>query len=305
MSRELTLVLVAQESAGSRVLRAAAETGHRLAAVLTSPEAEPTGSRSVTEAADVLHVPVWPAELVRDPGLAERLEAEGVDLLLNIHSLFIVHPNVLVAPTIGCFNLHPGPLPEYAGLNAPSWAIYNGESSHAVTLHWMQPGIDTGPIAYRIDFPIREDESALAVTAKCVREGFALVGRLLADAAEDPEAIPKLEQDLSRRRYFGREVPNGGRLSWEVPARQIVDFVRACDFHPFPSPWGVPLTRLGDRDVGVAKASLTGTVSSAPPGSVEQTEEGAIRVSAVDEWVIVERVTVDGVRLQPADVLRT
>lgn len=34
----------------------------------------------------------------------------------------------------------------------PSWAVYNGERSHAVTLHWLDAGIDSGPIAWEQSF---------------------------------------------------------------------------------------------------------------------------------------------------------
>jgi len=56
---------------------------------------------------------------------------------------------VLGVPARGAWNLHPGPLPRYAGLNAPSWAIYRGEQRHGVTVHRMDRGIDTGDIAYQ------------------------------------------------------------------------------------------------------------------------------------------------------------
>ena len=73
------------------------------------------------------------------------MREQGVDLLLNVHSLYLIaRRTVVAAPRIGSFNLHPGPLPEYAGLNTPSWAIYNGEREHGVTVHWMEPGVDTG-----------------------------------------------------------------------------------------------------------------------------------------------------------------
>ena len=48
--------------------------------------------------------------------------------------------------------------PEYAGLNAPSWAIYNGEPAHGVTLHWMEAAIDTGPIAWIVSSSTRMSE---------------------------------------------------------------------------------------------------------------------------------------------------
>jgi methionyl-tRNA formyltransferase len=54
--------------------------------------------------------------------------------------------------------------------------------------------------------------------------------------ARDPAAGLLKPRDLARRRYFGREVPQGGRIDWNAPARRIYDFVRACDYHPFASP---------------------------------------------------------------------
>ena len=98
------------------------------------------------------------------------MRSEEIDLLLNVHSLYVIHADLVAAPRTGSFNLHPGPLPEYAGLNAPSWAIYHGESRHTVTVHWMEPGIDTGAIAYETSFEIAEDDTGLSLSARCVRE---------------------------------------------------------------------------------------------------------------------------------------
>jgi hypothetical protein len=95
-------------------------------------------------------------------------------------------------------------------------------------------------------------------TERRLQHGVPLVWRLIADAARDPSSIPALEQDLSRRRYFGREVPNGGNIVWSAAARQIVRFVRAADYSPFASPWGIPLAQLDGQPVGIAKAPLTG-----------------------------------------------
>ena len=73
-------------------------------------------------------MPILPSTSVRDPEFAEWMRSEEIDLLLNVHSLYVIHADLVAAPRTGSFNLHPGPLPEYAGLNAPSWAIYHGES---------------------------------------------------------------------------------------------------------------------------------------------------------------------------------
>jgi methionyl-tRNA formyltransferase len=300
----VNVLLVAEESAGIQVLRALAASPHTVVAAMTAP---PTrgGGATVGGVAEQLGVPVVPSERVRDAETASWMRDEGVDLLLNVHSLYLIAGEVVAAPRIGSFNLHPGPLPEYAGLNTPSWAIYNGEPRHGVTVHWMEPGVDTGAIAYEATFELTDSDTGLSVSARCVREGVPLIERLLETAAEDPAAIPKDEQDLSRRHYYKRaEVPDAGRVVWSRPAQRIVDFVRASDYFPFASPWGSPATSLEGEELAVLKASRTGEPTQAPPGTVGEARERGIPVAAADEWVLVERV-LQGGRAQPAaEVLR-
>ena len=119
---QLAVALAAEEAAGVGALRLLAERGYRIVAVLTGSAAEGRGA-SVAGLAAELGVPVRPAEQVRDPALAAWLRGQGTDLLLNVHSLHVVDPDVLEAPALGAFNLHPGPLPDRAGLNVPSWAL--------------------------------------------------------------------------------------------------------------------------------------------------------------------------------------
>ena len=295
----MNVLLVAEESAGIQVLRALAASTHTVVAAMTAP---PTrgGGATVGGVAEQLGVPVVPSERVRDAETAAWMRDEGVDLLLNVHSLYLIAGEVVAAPRIGSFNLHPGPLPEYAGLNTPSWAIYNGEPQHGVTVHWMEPGVDTGAIAYEARFDLTDSDTGLSVSARCVREGVPLIQRLLETAAEDPAAIPKDEQDLSRRHYYKRaEVPDEGRVIWSRPAQRIVDFVRASDYFPFASPWGSPATNLEGEELAVLKASRMEEPTEAPPGTVGEPRERGIPVAAADEWVLVERV-LQGGRAQPA-----
>jgi UDP-4-amino-4-deoxy-L-arabinose formyltransferase/UDP-glucuronic acid dehydrogenase (UDP-4-keto-hexauronic acid decarboxylating) len=295
---------VAEESAGIQVLRALAQSPHELVAVMTAP---PTrgGGASVGGVAEQLGATIEASERVRDPGTADWIREQEVDLLLNVHSLYLIAGEVVGAPRIGSFNLHPGPLPEYAGLNTPSWAIYNGEPEHGVTVHWMEPGVDTGDIAYESRFELTESDTGLSVSARCVREGVPLIERLLEAAAADPGAIQRIEQDLSRRRYYKRaDVPDEGRIVWERPAKRIVDYVRAADYFPFPSPWGTPSTRLDDAEIGIVKASRTGEATDAEPGAVGEADERGVFVAAEDEWVRVERALAGERPQSAAEILR-
>jgi UDP-4-amino-4-deoxy-L-arabinose formyltransferase/UDP-glucuronic acid dehydrogenase (UDP-4-keto-hexauronic acid decarboxylating) len=298
----VNVVLIAEESAGVQVLKRLAEGANRIVAVLTRDDAAVRGA-TVASVARNVGAHVIDSKRVRDPQFASWLKEESVDIILNIHSLYVVHAYVVAAPKIGSFNLHPGPLPEYAGLNAPSWAIYHGERNHGVTIHWMDPGIDTGAIAYEARFPISDDDTGLSLSAKCVRNALPLVDELLQAATNGAAAIPAVPQQLDAWRYYGREIPQGGRLEWARPARDVVNFVRAADYTPFESPWGHPRTWLNGAEVEVVKAARTGDRANVEPGTVGGPDGDGARVAAADEWVLIRRIRADGKTHKASDRL--
>ncbi len=300
----MNILLVGEESAGAQTLKLLANCNHNLVGVMASPTRKAVGGMTVWQHAEKLGCRTWPAELVKDPEFAEVIRAEEVDLLLNIHSLFVIKPEIVGAPRFGSFNLHPGPLPRYAGLNAPSWAIYRGEQSHGVTLHRMLAGIDTGPIAYQARFEIEENDTGFSVSTKCIKFGLELIKQLLGTAAVDPQAIPAIEQDFTGREYFGKGTPEDGWLSWSRPAREIFNFVRAADYSPFASPWKTPRSKLGEQEIGFVKVALTGQTCDAPPGTIDPYDGEKVRVACANQWVAVSRVMINGEYTNAIDVLR-
>lgn len=304
-STTLKLLIAAEEGAGAQLLRAVSQTEHRVVALLSSVSGGPSNVSPLAQVAEVRGIPIWPAERVRDPAFVDLVRKQQVDLLVNAHSLHVIDPSVLQAPRIGSFNLHPGRLPSYSGLNTISWAIYRGEATAGVTVHWMTPRIDAGPIAYETSVPIDERETAFTLGAKCSRAGVDLLVRLIETAAVDPRAIPARPQALAERRYYRRGAPQGGRLDWTRPAVEVVRFVRACNYGPFPSPWGHPLTTVdGVRELRILQADRTGRRSDGPPGTVGDGTGGAIEIAAADEWVLVRRVSFEGEARDAAQVLR-
>ena len=295
------MVLAAEEAAGILALRwMVAREGVELVTVLTATPGETKRRPGVADAARHLGCTPLPSEQVRDPVLAKWMRSEGVDLLINVHSLHVIHGDVVAAPRIGSFNLHPGPLPGYAGLNAPSWAIFNGEQRHAVTLHWMAAGIDTGAIAYDAWFHLDPTATGLSASLQCVRLGLPLVEVLVATALADPAAIPARPQDGAKRRYYKRsEVPFDGKLDWHRSAASLDAFIRAANYYPLASPWGHPTTCLDGIPLGIVAARRTGRACEATPGTLAIGDAGAIAVATADEWLLLQQIHCAG-RVRPA-----
>jgi methionyl-tRNA formyltransferase len=301
--RALRVLLAGEEAAGAQTLRLLHETGQHVVGVLTGRAGAPAAG-ALPSLAEQWGYPVWPARRVREPAFADEVRALGVELLLNVHSLYVVKKEIVAAPRIGSFNVHPGPLPEYAGLNAPSWAILHGEKSHGVTVHWMDAGIDTGEIAYEARFEIAPDETAFTLSAKGVRAAIPLLRRLLEAAAAEPPALPREKQRAVPGRYYGREAPNGGRIDWSAPAAQIERFVRAADYGLFVSPWGAPRATLpGMGEIEIVKVARTGERTDAAPGTLGGPAPGGALVACADEWLLVKKLRAGGTAADPATLL--
>jgi folate-dependent phosphoribosylglycinamide formyltransferase PurN len=74
----------------------------------------------------------------------------------------IIRQPLIDAAGRGIFNTHMGVLPRYRGMDVIEWPILEGEQQSTglgVTLHFMDKGIDTGPIAKIAHVPIEPGDS--------------------------------------------------------------------------------------------------------------------------------------------------
>lgn len=305
----MNILLAAEESAGVQTIRLLSNSNHNVKGVLTDT-GSPSKGTPVATAAKKHEFSVMPAPLVKEASFAEWIRDNSIDLLLNVHSLFVICPEVIDALRVGAFNLHPGPLPEYAGLNAPSWAIYNREIQHGVTLHQISTGIDTGDIIDEKKFRISNIDTGLSVSMRCVKYGIPLIEKFLRNI-ENNKSITTKKQDLTKRKYYrANQVPNDGQINWTDTADQVDAFVRACNYSPFQSPWGYPFTTRNGQKISILKIGLTDHTCSAKPGSVGDPINGNTSIATADYWVTVKRCLVEDIHvdadtlLSPGDLLK-
>ncbi|MEM7224039.1 MAG: formyltransferase family protein [Pseudomonadota bacterium] len=304
----MKILLIAEESSGIQFLKWLDRTDHEIQ-VAASPGSRSLTGNSVWSTAHSLKRPATPISATKDAAFSEAMRALEIDLLISIRSRFVLAEALLAVPRIGAFNLHSGPLPAYAGINVVPWAIYNGEAEHGVTVHWMTATVDAGDIAYQDSFPIGPDDTGASLTGTTLRSGLALMQRLVRTAAGG-ERIPAIPQDQSKRAWYGPEIPNDGFVDWRRGAVDIDRFVRACNFYPFPSPWGYAKAMSAGRVVELLETQPIETAEAGEPGSVRIDGEsctiacgtGALRVSDLlveGEHVPARELLANVARLDP------
>jgi methionyl-tRNA formyltransferase len=245
--------------------------------------------REISVRAERLGARVMDLADLGDPSSCGDLASFRPDWLLNVNSTQIFPAEVLEIPTRGCLNMHPGLLPEYAGLHTHQWAIRNGERSFGATLHWMTPQVDAGDWAYRREFPISSTDTGLSLFMKCVNAGVELALLALEDIASGHEP-PRNAQDLSRRRVYLQRHAMDGRIDWSWSARQVRDFVRAADYRPFTSPTYTPETTLDGQTVHVRRVEIGPTTFEAPGTMCAIDEDGLLISVGQNESILVREL---------------
>jgi len=64
----------------------------------------------------------------------------------------ILREEFLALPKLGVLNAHSGPLPQFRGMNSSEWTLFHGVRP-TVTIHYIERGVDTGPIFFQRPIP--------------------------------------------------------------------------------------------------------------------------------------------------------
>jgi methionyl-tRNA formyltransferase len=129
---------------------------------------EPTWTESFAAWASARGVPVVESGHWRD------LSGVSHDLGISVFYDKIL-PAAFIARFDRLLNLHNGPLPRYRGVSPINWALKNGEAVHGVTIHEISPGIDSGPIVAKLEYPIYPEFDEVAdVYARALEFGWVL-----------------------------------------------------------------------------------------------------------------------------------
>jgi phosphoribosylglycinamide formyltransferase-1 len=99
----------------------------------------------------------------RDAAIADWLEGIGVDLVVLAGYMELLSPGFVQRFRDRIVNVHPALLPSFAGLDPIGQALEHGVGVTGVTVHFVDEGIDSGPIILQraIEVPYTRDRSKL------------------------------------------------------------------------------------------------------------------------------------------------
>jgi phosphoribosylglycinamide formyltransferase-1 len=99
----------------------------------------------------------------RDAAIADWLEEAGVELVVLAGYMQLLDAAFLARFPGRVINVHPALLPAFPGIGAVEQALARGVKVFGVTVHFVDEGIDTGPIIAQrtLDLPDATDAAAV------------------------------------------------------------------------------------------------------------------------------------------------
>lgn len=175
-------------------------------------------------------IPIYYIDRMTEAELAP-LRALAIDVLLVGGFGVILKKPLLDLPARGCVNTHSSLLPRHRGPNPFSAAILAGDTESGVSFHWMEEGIDTGPVIAQHAIPLTGKSTMLGL----YREACELAGRTVVDVMDRIEAgtAEALPQDESQASYEKKLTVAASWIDWTMSAEAIDRQVRGMSPQPY------------------------------------------------------------------------
>jgi phosphoribosylglycinamide formyltransferase-1 len=99
----------------------------------------------------------YPDREARDAAIGDWLEERGVDLIVLAGYMELLSPEFVRRFRNRIINVHPALLPSFPGLDAVGQALEHGVKVTGVTVHFVDEGVDSGPIILQRAVPVPDD----------------------------------------------------------------------------------------------------------------------------------------------------
>jgi methionyl-tRNA formyltransferase len=226
----MRIILIGQAAFAEQVLNGLRDHRHEVVAVYCPPDAggrpDPVKARALA-----LGIPVRQHASLKRPEVEREFAVLNSDLGVLAYVTQIVPRNVFGTPRLGSICFHPSVLPRYRGGSAINWQIIKGETQTGVSVFWVDPGIDTGPILVQKIATIGPDDTAGSLYynvlsplgAEAVLEAVELIATGKA---------PRIPQDESAASYDPLCRDEQAAIDWTRPVNEVYNLIRGCDPQP-------------------------------------------------------------------------
>jgi len=222
--------------------------------------------------------------------------AELKDLILGYEIGFcigymkILRNDFFEIPKHGIFNLHCGKLPEYRGRAPISRTIMNGDKDLIASLHKIDEGVDSGPIAIETKIKITLKDDVNTLYKKFSGNSYKSIVELLRSLQKGKLQLKK--QKISKTKAYRSLTEEECRIDWNKKQFEIFNKIRALKL-PYPGAF----TTLNGKKYLFNYSELMEINAANKPGSIEKITGDAIYINTKDKMLKVKEIYSEGKKI--------
>lgn len=193
------LVFLGQDAFSNTVLQSLLDAGHGVSLVAT-PYYDNFVHKKLESTCRLSGIPFRRIRDVNGSMFLDEVKRVDPQLIVSVHFEKLIGKELLGLPVYGSINLHPSMLPDYRGMAPQHWPIANSEKYTAVTVHYMDEGVDTGPIL--VQQQVALDDSTYVADLQL--RFLSIYRKIVVDAIstiENGTALARLQAHLPGRYY--------------------------------------------------------------------------------------------------------
>ncbi|MCB2198749.1 formyl transferase [bacterium] len=233
----MRILFLGNNRVGLETLRYLQMQGEELVGLVLHPEEMRKCGPELIETASVPGDALFQAKSLRDPDVLERIRDLKADIAVSVFFGFILKPEFINIFPQGVINLHPAYLPWNRGGYPNVWSIIDGTPAGA-TLHYIDPGVDTGDIILQREVEISPTDTGESLYDKlehCCVDVFK-AGWPMIHSGNAPRAPQDPSEGTSHR---DRDVETVDQidLDKQYTGRDLINLLRARTFPPHAGAW--------------------------------------------------------------------
>ncbi len=152
-------------------LQALIKSKHEVACVVTQPDKQ-RGRHLQLSGTDIKSIAlnaklkIFQPENINAKESVQFLKSIDADIFVIVAYGQILSQEVLDIPKMMPINIHASLLPRYRGAAPINWAIINGEKKSGITIIYVTPKLDSGPVILQEEVKIEDKDTAVSLEEK-------------------------------------------------------------------------------------------------------------------------------------------
>ena len=174
-------------------------------------------------------------------------------LVISANNSVIIPREICESNTVEIINFHYSFLPDYKGVNIPSWVIYNSEEFTGITWHYVNAELDAGEIICQKKIVLDETSTAFQIVQKGMELGAHCFKEMLPQFLD--ERVRGIKNGKAEHFYKSSQFPNNAEICETDDGELISRMLRTYDYGVLAL-MGVLRFRFGGKMYGIKNYAI-------------------------------------------------